>query len=90
MICATATLVPAKLVFDGKLPVYTFDNMEGIAAHRDERGTVITVISDDNFNKLGPVHGDVPVPAGPIAKTPSHLTVPVSKPSMLVAFFRAQ
>jgi hypothetical protein len=40
-----------QLVFDGKLPVYTFDNMEGIAAHRDERGTVITVISDDNFNK---------------------------------------
>jgi hypothetical protein len=40
-----------KLVFDGKLPAYTFDNMEGIAAHRDERGTVITVISDDNFNR---------------------------------------
>ncbi|MDX1716672.1 MAG: esterase-like activity of phytase family protein [Anderseniella sp.] len=39
------------LVFDGKLPAYTFDNMEGIAAHRDERGTVITVISDDNFNR---------------------------------------
>jgi hypothetical protein len=39
------------LAFDGKLPAYTFDNMEGIAAHRDERGTVITVISDDNFNR---------------------------------------
>ena len=27
------------------------DNMEGIAVHKDERGTVVTIISDDNFNR---------------------------------------
>ncbi len=42
---------PGKLLFAGKLTAYQIDNMEGIAAHRDERGTVLTVISDDNFNK---------------------------------------
>ncbi len=42
---------PGRLVFSGKLTSYQIDNMEGIAAHEDERGTIITVISDDNFNK---------------------------------------
>ncbi len=42
---------PGKLLFSGKLTSYQIDNMEGIAAHQDERGTIITVISDDNFNK---------------------------------------
>lgn len=42
---------PGKLLFAGKLTSYQIDNMEGIAAHRDERGTIITVISDDNFNR---------------------------------------
>ncbi len=42
---------PGQLLFSGKLTSYQIDNMEGIAAHEDERGTVITVISDDNFNK---------------------------------------
>lgn len=42
---------PGKLLFSGKLTYYQIDNMEGIAAHKDERGTIITVISDDNFNK---------------------------------------
>ena len=28
------------------------DNMEGIAAHRDERGTVLTIVSDDNGSFL--------------------------------------
>ncbi len=41
---------PGKLLFSGKLTSYQIDNMEGIAAHRDETGTIITVISDDNFN----------------------------------------
>ena len=39
------------LVFEGRITGFRIDNMEGIAAHRDERGTVITVISDDNFNR---------------------------------------
>ncbi|MEO9874539.1 MAG: esterase-like activity of phytase family protein [Anderseniella sp.] len=38
-------------VFSGKLTSYQIDNMEGIAAHQDDRGTVITLISDDNFNR---------------------------------------
>lgn len=42
---------PGKLLFAGKLTSFQIDNMEGIAAHRDENGTVITLISDDNFNK---------------------------------------
>lgn len=42
---------PGRLLFSGKLTSYQIDNMEGIAAHEDERGTIITVISDDNFNK---------------------------------------
>ncbi len=41
---------PGKLLFSGKLTTFQIDNMEGIAAHQDERGTVITLISDDNFN----------------------------------------
>jgi hypothetical protein len=41
---------PGKLVFAGKLTSFQIDNMEGIAAHQDDMGTVITVISDDNFN----------------------------------------
>lgn len=39
-----------KLLFAGMLPAFKIDNMEGIAAHKDARGTVLTVISDDNFN----------------------------------------
>jgi len=42
---------PGKLLFAGKLTSYQIDNMEGIAAHQDKHGTVITLISDDNFNK---------------------------------------
>ena len=38
-------------VFEGRITSFRIDNMEGIAAHTDERGTVITVISDDNFNR---------------------------------------
>lgn len=40
-----------KRVFEGKIHAWKIDNMEGIAAHADERGTIITVISDDNFNR---------------------------------------
>lgn len=40
-----------QLVFEGKIPAWRIDNMEGIAAHQDDRGTIITVISDDNFNR---------------------------------------
>ena len=40
-----------QLVFEGKIPAWRIDNMEGIAAHKDDRGTIITVISDDNFNR---------------------------------------
>ncbi len=40
-----------NLVFEGKIPAWKIDNMEGIAAHADARGTIITVISDDNFNR---------------------------------------
>lgn len=40
-----------ELVFEGKIPAWKIDNMEGIAAHRDDRGTIITLISDDNFNR---------------------------------------
>lgn len=32
---------------------YEIDNMEGLALHRDAKGrTIVTLISDDNFNKL--------------------------------------
>jgi hypothetical protein len=32
---------------------YEIDNMEGLSVHRDARGkTVLTLISDDNFNPL--------------------------------------
>jgi hypothetical protein len=40
-----------ELLFAGKFPAFLIDNMEGIAAHRDERGTILTLISDDNFNR---------------------------------------
>jgi hypothetical protein len=42
---------PGELLFAGRISSYKIDNMEGIAAHEDERGTVLTVISDDNFNR---------------------------------------
>jgi hypothetical protein len=40
-----------QMVFSGGITAWKIDNMEGIAVHKDERGTVITVISDDNFNR---------------------------------------
>lgn len=40
-----------ELLFAGKITSYQIDNMEGIAAHEDERGIILTVISDDNFNR---------------------------------------
>jgi len=40
-----------ELVFSGGITAWKIDNMEGIAVHKDERGTVVTVISDDNFNR---------------------------------------
>ena len=39
-----------ELLFEGMLTKYQIDNMEGIGAHVDDRGTILTVISDDNFN----------------------------------------
>jgi hypothetical protein len=40
------------VVFEGDSS-YEIDNMEGIAVHRGARGeTVVTVMSDDNFNHL--------------------------------------
>jgi hypothetical protein len=40
-----------ELVFSGGITAWKIDNMEGIAVHKDERGTVVTIISDDNFNR---------------------------------------
>ena len=42
---------PGELLFAGRISSYKIDNMEGIAAHKDDRGIVLTVISDDNFNR---------------------------------------
>lgn len=45
-------------LFDGEIlfranQLFEIDNMEGIAAHRDATGrTILTVISDDNFNRI--------------------------------------
>ena len=50
--------IRAGAVLDGEVLIeanrkYTIDNMEGIAVHRSPEGeTVITLISDDNFNFL--------------------------------------
>jgi hypothetical protein len=39
-------------VFEGQLPRYAIDNMEGLAVHVTASGeTRITVMSDDNYNR---------------------------------------
>ena len=46
-----ATVVPIA-IFEGRLPRYSIDNMEGVAVHVTADGeTRITVMSDDNFNR---------------------------------------
>ncbi len=46
------TIVDGELLFSGRVPFYTIDNMEGIAAHRADDGELrLTMISDDNFNR---------------------------------------
>jgi hypothetical protein len=45
-------LVKPVPVFEGQLPRYAIDNMEGLAVHVTASGeTRITVMSDDNFNR---------------------------------------
>jgi hypothetical protein len=46
-----ASVKPVPL-FEGKLPRYAIDNMEGIAVHKTASGeTRITLMSDDNYNR---------------------------------------
>jgi len=51
-------LIRAAGAFDGEVLLeadsgYEIDNMEGLAVHQGARGeTVLTLISDDNFNSL--------------------------------------
>ena len=46
-----ALLEPAT-IFEGTLPRYAIDNMEGLAVHVTQSGeTRVTMISDDNYNR---------------------------------------
>ena len=46
-----ATVAP-RVLFEGRAPFYTIDNMEGIAVSRSADGeTRLTLISDDNFRR---------------------------------------
>jgi hypothetical protein len=48
---ADATVEP-RVLFEGRAPFYTIDNMEGIAVSKSEDGeTRLTLISDDNFRR---------------------------------------
>ncbi len=48
---AGATVAP-RVLFEGRAPFYTIDNMEGIAVSKSEDGeTRLTLISDDNFRR---------------------------------------
>jgi len=41
-----------KVLFAGRQPFFSIDNMEGIAVHKAKNGQVqLTLISDDNFNR---------------------------------------
>jgi hypothetical protein len=45
-------IVAGELLFEGRLPIYAIDNMEALAAHKAADGRIIlTVLSDDNFNR---------------------------------------
>jgi len=44
--------VSPRVLFEGRAPFYTIDNMEGIAVSKSEDGeTRLTLISDDNFRR---------------------------------------
>jgi hypothetical protein len=43
-------VITPELLFEGRVPFYAIDNMEGIAACRRDGETRITIISDNNFN----------------------------------------
>jgi hypothetical protein len=43
-------VVAPALVFEGRMPFYAIDNMEGIAVCERDGETRVTLISDDNFN----------------------------------------
>jgi len=44
--------VSPRVLFEGRAPFYSIDNMEGIAVSRDDDGeTRLTLISDDNFRR---------------------------------------
>lgn len=46
---ANATVEP-EVLFQGRVPLYAIDNMEGIAVCRRDGETRITIMSDNNFN----------------------------------------
>lgn len=44
--------ITGKLLFSGRQPFFSIDNMEGIAVHKTTKGkTQITMISDDNYRR---------------------------------------
>jgi len=48
---AGATVAP-RVLFEGRAPFYTIDNMEGIAVSKSDDGeTRLTLVSDDNFRR---------------------------------------
>jgi hypothetical protein len=47
---ADGKVITPELLFEGRVPFYAIDNMEGIAACRRDGETRITIISDNNFN----------------------------------------
>ena len=47
-----ARTAKGKLLFAGRQPFFSIDNMEGIAVHKTKNGRIqLTLISDDNFNR---------------------------------------
>jgi hypothetical protein len=47
---ADGKVITPEILFEGRVPFYAIDNMEGIAACRRDGETRITIISDNNFN----------------------------------------
>lgn len=43
--------IEPELLFEGRMPFYRIDNMEGIAVCQHKGETRITLLSDDNFNR---------------------------------------
>ena len=44
--------IEGELLFAGRQPFFSIDNMEGIALHKTKEGKLqLTLISDDNFNR---------------------------------------